>query len=123
MSRTSSTGRRGPSRWKNYAIRSTDPRGDQRVVIATGLPEYGFMSSIFDQPNSEDSAACLCSLRNNFYPEEKDLSPIFASVTREEAESLIEGRWRKPTGAVFYVFSEGRGENLGNLAGDPWRSA
>ena len=106
-------GPRGPEHaWNNFTIRATDPRARNKVVIATGLPEYGILSDKFMRPDSEGRVTYLCSLLDNFYLDEADIQALIESTTEEEAQVVIHGRWRKPEDVIFYAFDEGEGGNL-----------
>lgn len=98
--------------WNNFALRATDTRARDKVVIATGIPEYGFMSDTFNREPTERRVTYLCSLLDNFYLEEADIAPLYESTTAEEAEAVIHGRWRKPSDVIYYAFDEGEGGNL-----------
>lgn len=107
----------GPQKlWKNFLMRASDPRAKRRCVIATGLPEYGWLSEIFDLPNTEDRITILCSLRQNQYLTDDVIRGLFAATTKEEAEVVIEGKWRKPESVIYYAFAFG--QNTTDYAGD-----
>jgi hypothetical protein len=111
--------------WRNISTRATDAKVSRRQTIVTGLPEYGWLSEIFDQPNTRERATYLCSMIDNFYlydenGESEVIRVLRASTTEEEAEVTIHGRWRKPETVIYYAFSlDG---NLSPIAGDPTRS-
>jgi hypothetical protein len=110
-------GPEGPEKaWSNYVMRATDPRGVNKCVIATGLPEFGYLSERFDVPANDERVTYLCSLLDNFYLDPADIRRLRASTSAEEAETLILGRWRKPSDVIFYAFEEG---NLANHGGNP----
>lgn len=91
--------------WRNIVMRASDPRAKRRVTTVTGLPEYGWLSEKFDQPNSQDRSTYLCSLEQNFYLTPDVVASLYASTTAEEADLVIKGLWRKPPTVVFYAFS------------------
>jgi hypothetical protein len=100
-------GPQGPEHaWRNYVMRATDTRSQHKVVIATGLPEFGYLSDLFNSPATDERVTYLCSLRDNFYLSKKDMDRLRASCTAEEAEVLIDGNWRKPQNVVYYAFDE-----------------
>jgi hypothetical protein len=100
-------GPKGPTdAWTNYVMRATDTRAQGKVVIATGLPEYGYLSDLFDAPPTADRVTHLASLRDNFYLDLEDVRRLRASCTEEEAETVIDGKWRRLKDAVFYAFTE-----------------
>lgn len=104
--------------WKNLAVRASDPRAVGRCTIATGLPEYGWLSEIFDQPNTPERETYLCSMLDNFYLDEETIRVLRASTTAEEAEVTIHGKWRKPESVIYYAFGD---HNLVDMKGDPLR--
>lgn len=115
-------GPQGPGHaWRNYVMRATDTRAKNKAVIATGLPEFGFLSDLFDQPANDERVTYLCSLKDNFYLDAADIRRLRASCTPEEAETLIDGRWRKPNDVVFYAFTESPAPHGNYVAqrGDP----
>lgn len=103
--------------WRNFVMRSSDPRARRRCTIATGLPEYGWLSEIFDTPNTADRVTFLCSLRDNQYLTPDVIRSLYASTTKEEAEVVIEGKWRKPETVVYYAFAFD--QNTTDWEGDP----
>lgn len=107
--------------WANIKMRASDPRAKRRITTVTGLPEYGWLSEKFDQPNSQDRATYLCSLRDNFYLTEDVIASLYASTTKEEAQVVVEGKWRKPPTVVFYAFTnlEAPRGNLVSFRGRP----
>lgn len=102
--------------WRNLVMRATDTRAPRCQVIATGLPEYGYLSEIFDHPSTPERSTFLCSLRDNFYLTPEKISALYSSTTVEEAEVVIDGKWRKPPTVIYYAFSD---RNLVDCAGDP----
>lgn len=92
--------------WRNFQMRATDPRASRRLTIATGLPEYGYLSEIFDKPNTAERSTFLCSLRQNFYLATDTIRSLMASTTKEEAAVVIDGKWRKPPTVVYYAFGD-----------------
>lgn len=115
------TGPEGPEKlWNNFTMRATDPRAKRRVTIATGLPEYGYLSEIFDRPDTPDRQTFLCSLRDNFYLNDDVIRMLRSSTTPEDATVLIDGRWRKPPTVVYYGFGD---INLVEHPGDPKQPA
>ncbi len=106
------------ARWLNYQSRAREPRARRRLVLASGLPEHGWLQSVFDgYPDAEHATVgrgasvrsgnrltlFASSLDNHYLPAEV-LEEFRRSASGKTAAKYIDGRWMTPERLVYFEF-------------------
>ena len=111
--------------WLNYQARSRDMRARHRLVMASGLPEHGWLQEVFDGWGGATETAIgrgvkisadmqlegggtvkreavfMHAFDNPHLPPETRAT-LVASTSASEARKYIEGRWMKPERMIYY---------------------
>jgi len=92
--------------WLNYQARAREPRANNRIVIASGVPHAGWMQTIFDGHENDPNRLTLfmAATENTYLPAEV-LEQFRRSAPGKAAEAYINGRWIQSAGdRVYYEF-------------------
>lgn len=93
--------------WPNLQMRVREVRSRSKLVLVTGLPEFGWMQDSFGrQEHYRDPERCVVhfSTLDNHYLDPRVLSQLRASIGEADAEAYLLGKWRSAENAVFYAY-------------------
>ncbi len=91
--------------WLNYQARARDPRAANRMVIASGLPESGWLQTVFDGHEDDHNrlTVFMSSTENTYLPREV-VEQFRRSAPGKAAEKYIDGKWMQSDDRVYYEF-------------------
>jgi len=91
--------------WLNYQARARDPRASNRMVIASGLPESGWLQTVFDghEDDSNRMTVFMSSTENSYLPREV-VEQFRRSAPGKAAQKYIDGKWMTSDDRVYYEF-------------------
>lgn len=100
------------TKYLNLQMRARDPLAPFRRVLASGLPETGWLRDVFDHPDTKTRRTILARTQDNLTTHGGFLSPdVYAEFLEScgsgEETRYLEGRWMAPTGAVYPMFDPG----------------
>jgi len=91
--------------WLNYQARARDPRAKNRMVIASGLPESGWLQTVFDgHENDKNRLTVFMSSTENTYLPREVVEQFRRSAPGKAAEKYIDGKWMQSEDRVYYAF-------------------
>lgn len=97
--------------WANLQSRVREPRARQRLILISGLPEFGWLQDTFGRPDHyRDSQRCIvhCSTLDNVNLDPAIVAQLRSSVGATEADAYLLGKWRTAQDAVFYNYEPAR---------------
>ena len=93
----------------NYQSRAREPRAARRRVIAVGLPEAGWMQSIFQNNDGDPNRlTILSSAYENTYLPAEVLEQFRRSAPGKTAKKYLEGEWMQKEDRIYYEFNPGK---------------
>ena len=95
------------SAWPNLQMRVREVKARSKLVLVTGLPEFGWLQDAFGRPEHyADPDRCVVhfSTLDNHHLDPKVLAQLRASIGEADADAYLRGKWRSAENAVFYAF-------------------
>ena len=93
--------------WLNYQARAREPRAAHRRVIASGLPESGWLQGVFGSQHDADPNryTVFCKSADNHYLPPEVIEQFRASAPGSQARCYLDGQWITSEDRVYYEFS------------------
>lgn len=95
----------GHRKFMNYQARARDPLQPRHLVIASGLPESGWVQETFDRPESPSRKTLLLSTSDNPFITPEVMAELLASCPAGEEAYYLRGGWHAVRGAIYPQFS------------------
>lgn len=95
------------SAWPNLQMRVREAKARKRLVLVSGLPEFGWLQDVFGRPEhyqDPERAVVHFSTLDNEYLDPKVLAQLRASIGSADADAYLLGKWQAARDAVFYAF-------------------
>ena len=100
-----------PYRFLNLLARLRDPHARYMALIASGLPEAGFVRDQFDTANRPDDPnrhLTMMSTRENVHLPREMMKAFMDACPGGQEQKLIGGTWMPPQGAIYSAFDADR---------------
>ncbi|MEQ8278336.1 MAG: hypothetical protein RMA76_38190 [Deltaproteobacteria bacterium] len=94
-----------PRRYLNYMARLRDPHSKRRAMIASGLPESGWVRDTFDRPDDPAYHTVLAATADNVHIPAELMERFRGACPSGYEGSLLEGRWMSPPGAIYSQYN------------------